>query len=388
MSLAQYSINWATNLCGEAASFFHTSSLPKPSRTVIQNVHIWDGEKRIPNTSIVIEGQRISLTGDTSGAKIVNGNNGFLMPGLIDAHVHASNKLGLKTLALSGITTAFDMGSFPTSQMPQWHDVGEQGIASLWFSGAAACVDGGFPAILPGFPDDSIITSKERAKNYAQIRINEGVDFLKIFVNDEQLPKEEYQKIIKTVGEENDIYLVTHAPDFKAQEIARKVGGKFITHVPKEQTLLKEGVQEMLDKNQTAIPTLIMMQHLIKAGSLLGKPWEYRFANDSVALMYKMGVPILVGTDATKPGEGLVLYGPSMHTEMGLLHDAGMSNEDILRGATSLTAKHFRLTDRGKIAPGMRADLLLLTADPLEDISNSDKIRQIWTAGTAVKLIY
>ncbi len=387
MSLAQYSINWATNLCSAATNFFHGSTLPsRPSITVIENVHVWDGEKRIPNTSIIIEGRIISLTGDTTGAKRYNGNGGFLMPGLIDAHVHASNKLGLKTLALSGITTAFDMGSFPSSQMPQWHDVGGEGIASLLFSGAAACVKGGFPAILPGFPDDSLVTSEDSAKRYAQTRLSEGVDYLKIFINDDQLPEQKFQEIIRQVGEDHDKYLVTHAPDFKAQEIARAVGGKFITHVPKEQALTVDGVQEMLDKNQTAIPTLIMMQHLINVGARLGKPWKYQYANESVALMYKMGVPMLVGTDADKPGQGLVLYGESIHTEMGLLHDAGMSTEDILRGATSLTAKYFRLPDRGIIAPGMKADLLLLTADPLLDISNSDKIKQIWTAGTTVKL--
>ncbi len=128
-----------------------------------------------------------------------------------------------------------------------------------------------------------------------------------------------------------------------------------------------------------------MMQHTVELGRLLGKPWTYPVANDSVALMYEMGVPILVGTDAAKPFGGLVLYGASIHKEMGLLAGAGVANEDILRGATSLTAGYFNLTDRGVIEPGMRADILLLEADPLVDISNSDKITQIWTAGTPVK---
>ena len=76
--------------------------------------------------------------------------------------------------------------------------------------------------------------------------------------------------------------------------------------------------------------------------------------------MHKMGVPIIVGTDADIPLEGLVLYGSSLHTEVQLLVDGDMSTEEVLRSATSLPSKYFDLQDRGNIAPGMRADLLFL----------------------------
>lgn len=328
------------------------------------------------------------MTGDTSSAKKVDGKGGFLMPGLIDSHVHAFNKLDLNVLTHYEITTVFDMGSFPSSQMPQWHDVGDRGIASLNFSGAAACVAGGFPSVLPGFPKDSEICSAENATNFVETRVKEGVDFLKIFINDEQLPKQEYQKIIKKGGEHYNKLLVSHAPDYDSHKIARDVGGKFITHLLKARALDKESAQEMLDNGQIAIPTLIMMRNLVNLGRRLGKPYDYTYSNESVALLYKMGVPILAGTDADKPLQGLVLYGTSLHTEMELLKDAGMSTDDVLRSATFLPAKYFGLSDRGRILPGMRADLLLLSADPFDEISNSGKIVQIWTAGTAVKGLF
>ena len=149
----------------------------------------------------------------------------------------------------------------------------------------------------------------------------------------------------------------------------------------------------MLKKGQVAIPTLLMMEYTIEAEQLLGHGWDYKYCNDTVAIMYETGVPILAGTDAASLGGGsgpggLVVYGPSFHKELLLLAGAGMSNEDVLRSATSLTASHFNLTDRGVIKPGARADLLLLSADPLDDISNSDKITQIWTAGTPVKGLF
>lgn len=380
-------------------NFFHSPNFPQelPQITVIQDVKIWDGENYLDDTSITIEGQTISFVGETKvpkRAKVVQGHGGFLMPGLIDAHVHVATVMvpatfqfhsdkHLKQLVHSGVTTGFDMGSFNSSNMPQFHDLGEKGLPSLLWSGAAACVTGGFPSILPGFPHDSIVNSSESAKNYAETRINEGADYLKIFINDEGKPEQEYQEIIKSIADEHNMSVVSHAPDFVGQEVARNVGGKFITHVPKDKALNKAGVLQMLQNNQIAIPTLIMSQNLIHMGPILapGKTYDYSYSNDSVALMYDMDVPILVGTDASGP-VGFVGYGASIHTEMSLLHDAGMSTRDILRGATSLPAKYFDLPDRGRIAPGMRADLLLLKENPLDDITNSDTIKEVWTAGT------
>ena len=291
-------------------------------------------------------------------------------------------------MAHYGVTTAFDMGSFPSSEMPKWHDVSDQGITSLLFSGAAACVKGGFPSILPGFPKEALIYSKENASNFVDMRLEEGTDYLKIFINEDSQPAQEFQQIIKDKAEAAGKAIVSHAPYYEAFAVARAVGGKYITHLPVEKALTKKDVQEMLNKEQVAIPTLIMMDHTVQLGKLLGKSWKYEYCNDTVALLYEMGVPILVGTDAAQPFGGLVLYGESFHKELRLLAAAGMSNEDVLRSATSLTASYFNLMDRGVIKPGARADLLLLSADPLDDISNSEKITQIWTAGTPVKGLF
>ena len=368
-----------------------------PQTTVIQDVQIWDGEKYLDDTSVTVVGRTISHLGGKAKpktARIIQGNGGFLMPGLIDAHMHIATVMvkptfdlwsgrHLKTLVEAGITTGLDMGSFPSSKMPQFHDLGTEGLPSILWSGAAGCGTGFFPSILPGFPDESIVTSHENATNFAKTRISEGADYIKIFINEHGKPEQEYQETIKKIADQNHKLVVTHAPDFDSQEVAQNVGGRFITHVPKDKALNKTGVQKMLDNNQIAIPTLIMSQKLINMGPIIhpNNTSSYSYSNDSVAVMYEMGVPILVGTDASGP-VGFVGYGKSLHTEMGLLHDAGMSTEDILRGATSLTAKYFGLADRGRIAPGMRADLLLLKGNPLDDITNSDTIQQVWTAGT------
>lgn len=73
-----------------------------------------------------------------------------------------------------------------------------------------------------------------------------------------------------------------------------------------------------------------------------------------------------------------------MHGELELLVRAGLSPLQALRAATSVSAKAFRLTDRGRIARGMRADLLLVDGDPTTDITATRGIAGIWKGGVAV----
>jgi hypothetical protein len=70
-----------------------------------------------------------------------------------------------------------------------------------------------------------------------------------------------------------------------------------------------------------------------------------------------------------------------MHAELARLVDAGLSPEDALRAATSVPAKAFGLADRGRIAPGLRADLVLVDGDPTRDIAATRAIEGIWKGG-------
>ena len=89
-------------------------------------------------------------------------------------------------------------------------------------------------------------------------------------------------------------------------------------------------------------------------------------------------MPILAGTDAPNPGTA---HGSSMHRELELLVKAGLTPEAALAAATSVPAKVFALTDRGRIAKGMRADLVLVSGNPAEDITATRDIVQIWKGG-------
>jgi hypothetical protein len=183
-----------------------------------------------------------------------------------------------------------------------------------------------------------------------------------------------------------------------------------ITHVPLDKTLDEDAVNLMVNESRVAVPTLTMMKRYSEAGlrafigRLLRDPvllwrsvkalWQnphgglpkYVHARESVAAMYSAGVPILAGTDANAmPRSPLqVKHGEAMHDELDLLVEAGLSTLDALRAATSLPARHFRLEDRGVVKEGKRADLVLISGDPIQDIRATRSIQRVWCAGIEV----
>jgi imidazolonepropionase-like amidohydrolase len=92
------------------------------------------------------------------------------------------------------------------------------------------------------------------------------------------------------------------------------------------------------------------------------------------------GVPILVGDDVPNPGTAA---GPTEHRELELLGEAGLTPTEALIGATAAAARIFHLDDRGTIAPGKRADLLLVNGDPTADIKATRNIAGVWKDGVA-----
>jgi hypothetical protein len=94
---------------------------------------------------------------------------------------------------------------------------------------------------------------------------------------------------------------------------------------------------------------------------------------------YRAGVPVMLGTDA---GDSFVFPGASVHDELGEFIKAGLSPAEALRAATLTSATYFdKTSDFGTVQSGRFADLVLLDANPLQDIANSRKIRAVLQGG-------
>jgi imidazolonepropionase-like amidohydrolase len=95
--------------------------------------------------------------------------------------------------------------------------------------------------------------------------------------------------------------------------------------------------------------------------------------------MFRAGVPLLAGTDAMNP---FCFPGFSLHDELALLVESGLTPLAALQAATMRPAEFLGRTNQlGLIAPGKRADLVLLSADPLADIHNTTQIQAVWLQG-------
>ncbi|TNF90414.1 MAG: hydrolase, partial [Gammaproteobacteria bacterium] len=115
----------------------------------------------------------------------------------------------------------------------------------------------------------------------------------------------------------------------------------------------------------------------------LADPTFTRWSQFLISRLKANGVPIGAGTDTPI---GLGIPGWSLHTELAQLVDAGLTPQEALYAATVQAARFLNLEEKvGQVAPGMRADLVLLKANPLEDIGNTRKISRVMLSGSWVR---
>jgi len=105
---------------------------------------------------------------------------------------------------------------------------------------------------------------------------------------------------------------------------------------------------------------------------------EYAETLKGIKLAQQLGVQLLAGTDVVAPW---TYPGFSLHDELGLLVETGLTPLEALRTATINPAEFFGMKDMGTIAPGMKANLVLLDADPLKNIANTKKISSVIMRG-------
>ncbi|MPZ86413.1 MAG: amidohydrolase family protein, partial [Actinophytocola sp.] len=123
--------------------------------------------------------------------------------------------------------------------------------------------------------------------------------------------------------------------------------------------------------------TLVHLDGLLAANP--GGPNSLAAAMVATRAMREAGVPLLAETDANPFAP---VHGESTHRELELLVLAGLAPTEALAAATSLPALHFGLSDRGRVAPGLAADVVLVDGDPTTDITATQAVAGIWRRGT------
>ena len=369
----------------------------KPSKTVLHNVNVFNGTD-FCRKLVIIDDDKIAdkIGAAPHGPKFIDCNGGFLIPGLIDSHVHVSaldgstakSKENMETLRQYGITTCLDMECQPPDLLKSLRKL--PGLPDLYSAGYAASFNR-----KGNWPLESHVETPEAAELFVAKRVAEGDDFIKMIADpprpeDGKPPKRgldvpTMRKLVDT-AKECGLLSIAHAMTPPGIIFALDAGVDIVTHAPLAEALdggqkERSVVVRIVKDGRICVPTLTMMEGTAQN---LKPPKNYDDTKRAVRTLHELGAPILAGTDCNSL-EGFVPfapeYGKSLHHELKLLVEVGLSNLEALRAATVLPARYFRLPDRGSIEPGKRADLVLLSQNPLTDIENTKSIRKVWLAG-------
>jgi imidazolonepropionase-like amidohydrolase len=400
-----------------------TSLLPAQSGDpyVIRNVRVFDGETIAERQTVVIsQGNIAELGGSTiavpAGAQEVEGEGRTLLPGLIDAHVHlpffASAEALQQNLAF-GVTTVVVMWAPPplVSQLKEFEATNRPDVAAVLTAGTGATAPGGHPTQMD--PQTAkltpTLTSPREADAFVAARLAEGSDFIKIIYDDLEwlgtVPTLDEATVaaLATAAHARGRIAVAHIGTERHARGAITAGVDGLAHIFNGTTVSPDFGQFAAKHGVFVIPTLSVlysscgmpdgpsllkdadtMKHIKpQFRSLLdmtftGSKLSCDAAPQAIRQLVAAGVPVLAGTDAPAPG---LAYGASLHRELEHLVNAGLTPTAALAAATSATAKAFRLTDRGRIKTGMRADLLLVDGDPTKQIRDIRHIVAAWKRG-------
>ena len=219
-----------------------------------------------------------------------------------------------------------------------------------------------------------------------------GVDFTKIFYA--HLNKMDYPNTVPRISKENlkKLIQISHKYDLKVSvhvdspaEMwdAVECGADCIEHMigagELENTLSPELIAMTKKRGVVVDPTMISIKRYdpLSAATPI---WEA--VKRAVRQCYDAGIPMVVGCDSGIP---FVPFGESVHDEMACLVEAGIPPLEVLSMATLGNARLLEMDDRiGTIEAGKDADLLVLDANPLEDIRNTKKIRLVLLRGKVV----
>ncbi|MEV4252392.1 amidohydrolase family protein [Spirillospora sp. NPDC049652] len=397
--------------------------------TAITNARVFDGEKDLGVQTVVIDGARIARVGGDvpGGCETVDGNGATLLPGLIDAHVHSAP--GSLALALRfGVTTELEMQGMNTREN-RGLIAEDDTVADVRSSGFAITPPGGHPSELmpegfrpkwdlpPVMPLMPFSTTPEEAAAFVPQLLARGSDFIKFMIDDGSveghpgLPMLDQATVNAGVAEAKKYGALTvaHALTVDATRMAAEAGVDGLTHVFMDQPHSAEIIDLIKDAGMFVIACVSLNASMMgitgsaladdpRVAARLDAKWDETLRSsynrypqgkledvyETVRALDAAGVDVLAGTDVSMPETffGGLAHGASLHQELQHLVAAGLTPARALRAATATTARRFRLSDRGRIAEGLRADLLLVNGDPTSDISDTLNTRAIWRRGT------
>ena len=392
------------------------------------NARIIDGTGRpaIEKGTLIIGGGRVIAVGPVgstpvpAGAQRIDASGRTIIPGLINDHAHLNVERGatlpvrddlvrrLKTYAMYGVTSTVSLGSTPADELEGFHLMQEQEHVGL---DRARLFTAGLNAI--GKTPEEARKSVDRLAD-----LHAHVIKFHINGNPNDMNRETWSAIIDE-SHKKSLKASVHVFYHKDAEAAVDDGVDILAHSIRDQDVTPALIAKMKQKNVSYIPTLtrdlsvfvyestpeFIKDPFFQRGTALYKEQvplvtspEYQDklkkdpntevirkalveANKNLKTLSDAGITIAMGTDsgvANNPGRW---QGYFEQVELEMMNEAGMSPMQVLVAATGDAAKVMGLKQVGTLQPGNWADLVVLRANPLENIRNTRAIDSVWIAG-------
>jgi len=372
--------------------------------------------RTIPSQSVVVEDGRITRVGpsvsvkSSPGMRTINGHGSYLIPGLCDMHVHqfVSSSQHLLNL-MQGVTSVRDMGGFPwTLRMRDAVRRGELLAPNMYITGQ----------ILNGTPMGfyaRVVSTPEQGRAAVREDKTTGFDFIKVH----NIMKPEVYEAVLDEAHKQHIDVVGHIPQGIRVADAVRLGQKTMEHFkgyildnsltisPEDYVSATKGADIWL------CPTFSTYREALRGADVLSTlelpemrytswrdriEWKKR-ADEPITPLVQLrqrilpmseqifkellpvGARFVAGTDS---GGGFALMPPGfiLHEELRIMQENGLSPLETLRAATlNAAAAMGRSAEFGSIEPGKRADMVLLSADPLADSANLSRIQMVIVRG-------
>ncbi len=406
-------------------------------RTAIVAGRVFDGTKNLGPKTVVISDGVIESIGDQAPADalLIESPGATLLPGLIDAHVH-TDTAGLRMALQFGVTTELEMQGANTAR-DRDHITQDDNLADVRSAGFGLTPPGGHPEEL--FPKDfhpqrggpggrpagpervdpivrAKVTTPQEAVDVVGQLADAGSDYIKFMVDDGSveghpgLPMLDQETLNAGVAEAQRLGMLTvaHALTIEATQMSIDAGIDGLAHLFMDRPHTSQIIDAIAQSGAFVVACVVLDASMMgitgsgladdpRVASKLSPEWDSTLRSSfnhypqgrlddvlaTVRALEAAGVDLLVGTDVSQPLPflGGLAHGASVHQELQYFVDAGVTPTRALSAATAVTARRFGLTDRGSIAVGQRADLLLVDGDPTTTIGDTLNIREVWRRG-------
>ena len=399
-------------------------ALPDVPTTAFTGATVWDGTGADPisdATIVVQEGRIVSLEsgGDVPrGADVVALDGFYVIPGLVNAHGHVSGLWADESVTGDVERVRGDLELFARYGVTTVNSLGD-GEAVIAARDAATPMDTRARLYAAG----GVIAEydAESARAEAVARVEQGVDWLKLRVDDNlgtspKMPWEAVQAVLD-VADERGLRLATHLFYLEDAKRLLDMGTDMIAHSVRDVDVDEAFVEQLRASGVCYVPTLTrevstfvyadrpdffddeffarhahagevervsqpdFMERMAASPAAAGYRVALEQALENVKALSDAGIPIAMGTDAGPAGR---FPGYFEHLELWMMADAGMTAEQVLRSATAVAAECLGDDDVGTLEVGKWADFLVLGEDPLDDIRATRSLLAVYVAGNGV----